>query len=247
MDKAYIDNHLLVADKPAGMPSQPDASGDVSLVDAAKDWLKREFAKPGNVYLALLHRLDRPTSGLVALARTEKAAGRMSEMFRRREVEKTYLAVVECHAKPEPEQCLEQRLARTGNGGVRVVRSEGGEAKWAKLRYRTLAVTNDGGRALLAVRLDTGVKHQIRAQLAHAGLPVAGDFRYGPFGDVARPTPVVEGKAILLHAGKLGFVHPVRREPLAVVAPPPDFWRPFLALFPDAVVADALGDAPWRR
>lgn len=224
----YSDNHLLAAIKPSGLPSQPDASGDVSLIDLAKEHIRREFSKPGAVYLALLHRLDRPTSGLVLLARTDKAAGRMADAFRRRDVDKMYLALVECHSDPGPGRELADLLEPVGNGGMKIAARGGNGAKEARLGYRTLAVWGDGRRALLAVKLETGVKHQIRCQLARAGLPVVGDFRYGPGGKPARPTPVADGHAVLLHAWKLGFVHPVRKEAMELSAPPPGHWRSFL-------------------
>ncbi len=227
MEIRYLDNHLLAVDKPAGVPSQPDSSGDASLDELAKEYLKREFAKPGEVYLGLLHRLDRPTSGLVLMARTSKAASRMADQFRRRLVEKTYLALVECHAGPLAEARLENLLAPLDNGGMAVCRA--GEkkngAKEARLSYRTLRRLAEGKRALLSVRLETGVKHQIRCQLAHVGLPVVGDFRYGPFGRPARPEPVEGGKAILLHAAELAFEHPVRKEPVRIEAQLPAYWR----------------------
>lgn len=234
----YEDNHLLVVDKPAGMPSQPDSSGDISLDAAAREYLRLKYAKPGEAYLGLLHRLDRPTSGVVVLAKTGKAAGRMADMFRRRAVDKLYLALTECHAPPEKEARFRDVLAPLANGGMRV--SAGGSGKHAdkksreaELFYRLSGMRADGGRALLLVNLLTGVKHQIRCQLAARGLPVAGDFRYGPFGEPARPEAVAGGKAILLHAFKVAFEHPVRHEPVVIAAPPPDHWKPFLSELPE--------------
>lgn len=233
----YLDNHLLAADKPAGLPSQPDASRDRSLVDLARDYIGREFSKPGRVFLSLVHRLDRPTSGLLLLARTSKAAGRLAEAFRNREVGKTYLALVEgLSDNPEGGRCRNW-LARAGNGGMRSVPAGFPGAREARLSYRPLASHASGRRSLLAVSLETGVKHQIRCQLALAGLPVAGDFRYGPLGGLARPTPIAGGRAVLLHAWKIALIHPVRREPLSLSAPPPAHWLDHLAAFPDA---DAL-------
>lgn len=221
----YTDNHLLVANKPAGLPSQPDASGDASLVELAKEHVRREFAKPGEAYLALLHRLDRPTSGVTLLARTGKAASRMAELFRRREVEKIYLALVECCEEPERERELHGWLAPAGNGNMRPAGDGTAGAREARLAYRLLARDEGRRRALLEVRLETGVKHQIRCQLAAAGLPVVGDFRYGPRGAPARPEPVEGGRAILLHAARVKFIHPVRREPAEFAAETPEYWR----------------------
>ena len=224
-----MDNHLLAADKPAGLPSQPDASGDPSLADLAREHIRVIFSKPGNVYVALLHRLDRPTSGIVLLARTDKAASRMSDAFRRRTVDKRYLALVECRSDPGKGAELTDLLAPVDNGGMRKTDAKTRESREARLRYRTVALAPDRTRALLDVTLETGVKHQIRCQLAGAGLPVVGDFRYGPFGKPARPVAVAEGRAVLLHAWRLGFEHPVRRERMELVAPPPGHWTGFLS------------------
>lgn len=214
------------------MPSQPDDSGSPSLDGEAREYIRAAYAKPGNVYLALTHRLDRPTSGLVVLAKTGKAASRMAELFRGRALDKEYLALVECHAEPENRAVLEDVLAAAANGGMRVSGKGGpgggGKEKRAELAYRTVWRSPDGKRALLLVRLVTGVKHQIRCQLAWRGLPVAGDFRYGPFGRTARPEPVLGGRAILLHAARLEFPHPVGKKPLAVESLPPDYWRKFV-------------------
>ena len=228
----HLDNHLLALDKSAGVPSQPDDSGDPSLIDLAKAWLRREFAKPGNVYLALAHRLDRPTSGLVALARTDKAAGRLASLFRAGQIDKRYLALVE--GRPSrPEGKCRDWLIRRENGGMRAGAETAPGARLAELSYRLLATGKAGKRSLLEIILETGVKHQIRCQLAGLGLPVVGDFRYGIRGRPARPTPAANGRAILLHSWRLGFSHPVRRERLELSAALPAHWLPFLADFPD--------------
>lgn len=228
-----LDNHLLAVNKPSGLPSQPDASGDASLIDWGKEYLRREFAKPGQVYLALLHRLDRPTSGAILMARTEKAAGRMADAFRRRDVEKRYLALVECRADPGDGGTLRGFLVPAANGSMREFPQPRADAREARLSYRTLAAA--GGRAVLEIDLETGVKHQIRCQLARAGLPVVGDFRYGAFGETARPEAVAEGRAILLHARRVRFLHPVRREAATVIAPLPAHWDAFMQDFAGAI------------
>lgn len=222
------DNHLLAVNKPAGVPSQPDSSGDTALDDAVRAWCKQEYNKPGNVYLALLHRLDRPTSGVVLFAKTDKAAGRMADLFRKRQVDKQYYAVVECHREPKHEGELTDHLA-AGPSGMRVVGPGTHSAREARLRYRLLGRGRDRRRALLEIELLTGVKHQIRCQLAARGLTVVGDFRYGPVGKPARPEPVSDGHAILLHARRVEFVHPVRKEPVVVEAPLPEAWGRFMA------------------
>ncbi len=259
----HQDNHLLAVNKPGGMPSQPDASGDVSLDETVREWLRITCNKKGNVYLALLHRLDRPTSGLVLLARTEKAAGRMADLFRRREIAKTYLAVVECPGRPEKTATLENYLEPAENGSMRTVRHKTPAAREARLVYRTLAVapagaaagdpsvaaagdsslTAAGGRALLEIDLLTGVKHQIRCQLAQAGLPVVGDFRYGAFAKPARPEAVFGGRAILLHARRAEFLHPVQKEGVSVSAPLPGYWRGAMRIFGGADILLGNGEA----
>lgn len=237
-DVIYEDNHLLAVNKPPGLPSQPDASGDPSLDQAAKDYLRHKYNKPGQVYLGLVHRLDRPTSGVVVTARTDKAAGRMAELLRKRDVTKLYFAVVDCFAKPDNVATLRDVLSPLPNGGMRVSsdglrdqtargRRNDRQGRNAELSYRLLSLSHDGKRALLLVNLRTGVKHQIRCQLAARGLPVTGDFRYGPFARPARPEAVNGGRGILLHAARMTFVHPVKKEPLSLSAPPPEFWSVF--------------------
>ncbi len=229
----------MAVNKPGGVPSQPDASGDRPLDAMVREWLRVAFAKRGKVYLALLHRLDRPTSGVVLLSRTEKAAGRMAELFRRREIAKTYLAVVETAAGLAREGELVNYLEPAGNGGMRLVERKTAAAREARLGYRVLAESPAAGRALLEVDLQTGVKHQIRCQLAGAGWPVVGDFRYGAFGGLARPEAVFGGRAILLHAWRVGFVHPVRREALSITAPLPGYWREGMRDFPEVEEASS--------
>lgn len=224
MHVIYEDNHLLAIDKPAGLPSQPDSSGDLSLIDQARAWVKEKYAKPGDVYLALVHRLDRPVSGIILTARTSKAAGRVADIFRRRDIEKKYLALVEWYTKPDDNERL-VNILRPKGGGMEVVNAtgEGKEDKKASLTYSLLARSEK--RALLLVTLETGVKHQIRAQLAFRGMPVVGDFRYGPHGKPARPESVENGRAILLHSAQLSFIHPVAKKPLDLRCSPPKYWQ----------------------
>jgi 23S rRNA pseudouridine1911/1915/1917 synthase len=146
-------------------------------------------------------------------------------------VRKTYLAVVAWDDKnggPARDAELTHWLEPSGNGGMRVAPGKRGGAKEARLAYRRVGVSPDGRRALLEVDLLTGVKHQIRCQLASMGCPVAGDFRYGPGGGPARPEPVLGGRAILLHAWRLGFMHPVRREPVEITAGVPGYWMGYI-------------------
>ncbi|PKN55375.1 MAG: RNA pseudouridine synthase [Deltaproteobacteria bacterium HGW-Deltaproteobacteria-14] len=200
----FVDNHLLVVDKPAGLLTQSAEPGDDNLLDRGRAWVKGEFDKPGQVFLGLVHRLDRNVSGVVLFARTSKAASRLSDAFRTRAIDKTYLAVV---AGVAPRfGALEHPLLEQDRGVVVDPRG-----KVARLTFRRLAAT--GGASLLEITLLTGRKHQIRAQLAVAGHPLVGDPRYGGRSPlIARPA---------LHASRLAFEHPVRREPLTFAAPLP--------------------------
>lgn len=200
----FVDNHILVVDKPAGLLTQSAEPGDDNLLDRGRAWVKAEFDKPGQVFLGLVHRLDRNVSGVVLFARTSKAASRLADAFRTRAVEKTYIAAV---AGVAPESgALEHPLLEQDRGVVVDPRG-----KVARLTFRRLAAT--GGASLLEIALLTGRKHQIRAQLAAAGHPVVGDPRYGSRSPlIARPA---------LHASRLAFEHPVRREPLVFAAPLP--------------------------
>ena len=225
----HEDNHLLIVDKPAGMLSQGDDTGDRTLLDWGRRYVKHQYDKPGAVWLGLAHRLDRPTSGLVALARTSKALGRLQPMFAERAVAKTYLAVVRRGVDDE-ERALTHWLVHDPKvRRVRVhtsARKAGAGAKRAELSYRLLARV--GGRSLLEVRPLTGRRHQIRAQLAAAGLPIEGDLRYG----ATQPLP---DKSIGLHAYRLQFEHPVGKGPLDVrSAPAPEqAFAPFAELLVD--------------
>ena len=214
----FEDNHCLAVDKPAGVLVQPDRTGDPSLVEAARDYLRERYHKPGNIFVGVVHRLDRPVSGVSLLARTSKAAARLAEQFRAGTVEKTYLALVE--APPDrPEGVLEHHLVKNPAANrVRPARPEEPGARAARLRYRVLE-THPGG-TLLEVRPDTGRSHQIRVQLASCGCVIVGDLRYGSRRGV--------GKRIALHAAELAFEHPTRRERIVVCAPLPDDWRSLL-------------------
>lgn len=203
----YEDNHLLGVLKPAGLLSQSAEAGDDNLVDRARAYLKRRYDKPGNVYVGLVHRLDRNVSGVVVLARTSKAASRLARAFAARAVEKRYLAVVEGNAPPEGQ--LRDRLGpRDGERGV----SRQPEGKEAVLTFRRLAFLD--GRSLLEILPVTGRKHQIRAQLALTDLPIVGDPLYG------RRARVIGRPA--LHGASIELAHPTRSEVIRIEAPVPD-------------------------
>ncbi len=211
----YVDNHLLAVDKPAGVLVQADRTGDPSLLEAAREWIRVRFRKPGNVFCGLVHRLDRPASGVVLFARTSKAAARLSDQFRRHAVAKVYRVVV--HGRPpKPADALRNRLL-PGREGRRTRIAQGPTAgRPAVLQYRVLAHRQDLHE--LEVRPETGRKHQIRAQLAHIGCPVVGDRRYG---SRAR---LHEGRAIALHAEHMTVRHPTRDEDVDLHAPLPTYW-----------------------
>jgi 23S rRNA pseudouridine1911/1915/1917 synthase len=209
------DNHLLAVNKPAMLPTMGVAEGQPSLIAAARDYLKTKYGKPGNVYLGVVSRLDAVATGVVLFARTSKAAARLTEQFRSREVEKTYWAIVEGTPRPSSQLCVEWLRKNETLHKMEVVAENTPGAQEARLSYRVLGEANGG--TLLEVRLETGRKHQIRVQLGHRGLPIRGDRKYG-----ARSSFT---SGIALHARRLELAHPVRKTPLQLTAPLPDSWR----------------------
>ena len=209
MNILYEDNHLLVVEKPVNMPVQADMSGDEDLLSAAKAYIKQAYHKPGEAYLGLVHRLDRPVGGVMVFARTSKAASRLSAQFAAAKAQKRYAAIV-C-GKPESEAVLSDWLLKdeTSFSSAVVTQNTPG-AKSAKLSYALLGRQDE--RALLDIRLFTGRPHQIRVQLKHAGLPVAGDQRYNPG---ARP-----GEQIKLWAYALTLTHPTLGEEMCFTCLP---------------------------
>ena len=210
----YMDNHLLAVDKPPGLLAQQDETNDPDLLRLGKRYLKETFGKKGKAFLGLVHRLDRPASGVIVLARTSKAAARLSEQFRRRTPHKEYLALVEGVLRGDG--MLRHTLAARPGGGARLAPAGDAAGKEARLQWRSLAVQDDA--SLLWVRLETGRKHQIRLQLAAEGHPILGDFRYGA-------TRELDGRNLALHAFRLTVTHPVTRERIGFCAPPPAAWR----------------------
>jgi len=220
----YEDNHIIIVNKLPGEIVQADKSGDSTLMDAVKLYLKEKYAKPGNVFLGLPHRLDRPTSGAVVLARTDKALSRLSELFRKGEVEKTYMAVTDAPMVP-PSGELRHYLYRDSvknksfayrcapDGGAPALRGVKKEdLQLAVLKYETAGQSERYN--LLKIRLLTGRHHQIRAQLAASGVHIKGDLKYG----FPRSNP--DG-GICLHSREVSFIHPVSKEPIHVIAPFP--------------------------
>lgn len=219
LEVLYEDNHCLAVNKPAGLPSQADASGDSSLVDLAARYLRERYGKTGNVYVGLVHRLDRPTSGVVLLARTSKAAGRLAEQFRAGSVQKVYWAIVE-GAPRDDEGVWYDRIIKDPRTNVsRRVASAAEEGKEAGVRFRVLERRRDS--TLLELRPMTGRGHQLRVQLASRGMPIVGDGKYGAG---SRIRAMDGGGRIALHARSLRFMHPTRAEEIEVVAPVPADW-----------------------
>ncbi len=209
MTVVYEDNHIIIVNKSSGEIVQGDKTGDKPLADIVKDYIKEKYQKPGNVFLGVVHRLDRPVSGLVVFARTSKALARLNEMFREGKVKKTYHAIV-CSAPRQPEATLTDWLVRNEKQNKSYAyATEKPNAKKAVLDYRQIAVSER--YFLLEVNLHTGRHHQIRCQLAHAGMCIKGDLKYG----APRSNP--DG-SISLHARSVAFEHPVTHEQISVVA-----------------------------
>jgi len=218
LDVLYEDNHLLAVNKPAMLPTMGVAPDEPSLLKAAKDYIRRKYAKPGEVYLGIVSRLDAPVTGVVLVARTSKAAARLTEMFRERDVEKTYWALVEGRVEPATGTLVHYLRKDERHRKVLVTTASGAGAQRAELNYRTLKSVK--GNTLLEIELLTGRKHQIRVQLADAGWPVVGDRKYGS----RRTFP----SGIALHSRRLAFEHPVKKSPLEIEAPLPKAWETFL-------------------
>lgn len=199
----YEDNHLLAAYKPAGIPAQEDRSGQVDMLTILKEFLRTTHNKPGEAWLGLVHRLDQPTEGLMVFAKTSKAASRLSECFRSREVKKIYHAVTRGYPYPPSGEWHDQISDQKENGRYYLTE----EGKPASLSYRCVAVRRDMELVLLRIELFTGRSHQIRVQTSARGTPLAGDRRYGIMDDFDRSLP-----SLALCATELEFPHPVRDE-----------------------------------
>jgi len=219
----YEDNHLLIVNKAPGILVQGDRTGDVTLLEVLKEYVKEKYNKPGEVFLGLVHRLDRPVSGLVVFARTSKALERMNEIFRKRLVQKTYWAVVRRKPPENAGKLVHWLVKNEQKNVVTAHEDEVPGSQRAELTYRVLGKINE--HYLLEVSPLTGRPHQIRVQLASMGCPIRGDVKYGY--DRAVPD-----KKIYLHARRLYFVHPIKKEPLLCRAalPPDPFWEEFLGL-----------------
>lgn len=224
MEIIYEDNHIIAVNKACGEIVMIDQTGDAPLTDMVKQYIKEKYQKPGNVFLGLPHRIDRPTSGIVLMGRTSKVLTRLNKMFQKKdEIKKIYWAVVDGQPDP-PEGKLEHFVVRSKqiNKSYAYDRElEGG--KHAVLTYRTIAKSDR--YYLLEIKLLTGRHHQIRAQLSRIGIHIKGDLKYG----YPRSNP--DG-GIHLHARRVEFLHPVKREPVVITAPPPNepLWNVFMKI-----------------
>lgn len=219
----YEDNHLIAVNKPPGMLVQGDETNDKPLVDFAKDYIKARYNKPGDVFLGVVHRIDRPVSGAVIFARTSKALERMNKIFADREVDKTYWALVK--DRPDPLSAtlihyLDKDREKNITKALDAPSRRHPDAKKSELTYEL--ISSIGNFHLLEVHPKTGRSHQIRAQLSRIGLPIKGDLKYG------FPTPNKDG-SIHLHCRSMKFLHPVTKEPTEVLADPPEgqVWEQF--------------------
>ncbi len=213
----FIDNHLIAVTKPAGLLTQPDRNTDESLIDQTRQWIKKKYNKPNNIFLGLVHRLDRNVSGVVLFARTSKAASRLSKQFREGTPKKHYRAIVLGKLKEE-HTTLVHYLRKEKSLRATVFPRETPTAKRSELSYEVINSLEN--KSLLEVSLSTGRFHQIRAQMAFIGHPIIGDVKYG----APEPLPNQE---IALYAHKLVFSHPVSNEEITLTAPEPKTWKQF--------------------
>lgn len=222
MEVIYEDNHIIIVNKAPGEIVQGDKTGDTPLLDIVKQWIKETHAKPGNVFLGVVHRLDRPVGGLVIFAKTSKALSRLNDMFRNGAVHKTYWALTR-NRPPKDTELLTHYITTVerNNKSYASLTPKAG-AKESRLRYRTIAV---GDRlSLVEIKLLTGRKHQIRVQMSSIGCPIRGDLKYGD----KRSNP--DGSISLL-SHRIEFVHPVSGKPIDITAPLPDdnLWKALAA------------------
>lgn len=219
----FEDNHLLAVDKPFGMPTQEDRTGDLSIFEAARDYIKEMYKGLDDPYLRLVHRLDRPVGGVILFARTPAMAKQLSEMFRERSVRKTYLARIDGKIEPHSGE-LVHTLLKSGTKMV-VVPKGTPKARDARLLYRTLEDISGEVESLVEIDLITGRRHQIRAQFSAVGSPIRGDIKYGS-------KEKFSAGAIALFSKSLTFFHPASGEEITISVDPPD---QFLSTFENAV------------
>lgn len=220
MTVLYEDNHIIIVNKTTSEIVQGDKTGDTPLSEIVKKWLKEKYNKPGNVFCGVVHRLDRPVSGIVVFAKTSKALSRLNEMFKNKEVKKIYWAIVKA-TPPKPEGTLTHFLVKNEKQNKSYAYdTEKPNSKKAILHYKLIAQSDKYN--LLEVNLETGRHHQIRCQLAKMGCPIKGDLKYGF--DRSNPDAGID-----LHAYRINFIHPVSKIEIEVTAPVPDnnLWHYF--------------------
>jgi 23S rRNA pseudouridine1911/1915/1917 synthase len=213
LEVLFEDNHLLIVNKKSGDIVQGDKTGDKPLSDVVKEYIKEKYNKPGEVFLGVVHRLDRPTSGIIIFARTSKALERLNKMLRERTISKTYWAVVKNTPLKEKDSLIHFLKKNPKNNKSTVFTKETDASKKAILHYSVIKKLDN--YSLLKIDLETGRHHQIRAQLAYIGSPIKGDLKYG----ASRSN---KDGSIHLHARKILFTHPVSKENISVLAPIPN-------------------------
>lgn len=221
LDILFEDNHIIAINKSSSDIVQGDKTGDETLSDRVKEYIKRKYKKPGEVYLGVVHRLDRPVSGVVLFARTSKALSRLNKMFQEKTIKKTYWAVVADLPKEDSGRLKHYILKNSEKNKSYAFPKMRKGAKEAVLNYRLVSGLKNS--YLLEVDLETGRHHQIRCQLAKIGCPIRGDLKYG------FPRSI-KGGGILLHARKIEFIHPVKKEPVTIIAPTSqdeNIWKEF--------------------
>ena len=209
----FEDNHIIIVNKRAGDITQGDKTGDKPLSDVVKEYIKVKYNKPGNIYLGVVHRLDRPTSGVIIFAKTSKSLERLNKMLREKEIQKTYWAVVKLPPKEIRKTLIDFLKKNPKNNKSSVYKKEIDGSKRAVLHYQVIKKLDN--YTLLEIGLETGRHHQIRAQLSAIGSPIKGDLKYG----FERSN---KDGSIHLHARKIEFIHPVRKEMICITAPTPN-------------------------
>jgi 23S rRNA pseudouridine1911/1915/1917 synthase len=223
LEVIYEDNHLIAVNKKTGDLVHGDITGDEALEEMVKEYIKIRYQKPGDVWLGVLHRLDRPVSGVTIFARTSKAAERMSKLFQEKKINKIYYAITEKRPAQLSDRLVHYLIKDESINKVKVKNNEGGGAKKAELTYEVVGELGYG--ILLKIDLITGRPHQARAQLAKINCPIKGDHKYGS-------TITYENKSISLHCREMSFTHPVSKEHIIIKADAPynQNWKPFIDL-----------------
>ena len=218
LEVLYEDNHIIAVNKKASDIVQGDKTVDRPLPEYIKDYIKKKYKKPGKVFLGVVHRLDRPVSGVMVFARTSKALSRLNEMFREKKVQKTYWAIVKNKPQNTKETLVHYLLKNQAKNKSQAFNREGNHALRSELSYKLIHSLDN--YHLLEVSPKTGRHHQIRVQLAKIGCPIKGDIKYG-FDRTNKD------KSIHLHARKIDFIHPVKKEPISITAPTPNdvLWK----------------------